>query len=250
MVRFIEFMPLDAGETWQRSQVVPGEEILERIHAVWPLEPASVRGLDAAPADRYRFVDGGGEIGVITSVTRAFCGSCNRLRLTADGAIRNCLFANDELSARDLIRAGGSDDDIELAAACGGLGQAGRARHQRPRLPPPGAVDVHDRRLAPWRSRSPAACPKRPLGRSWKSGEHCWRRPSLLQSECRRASCRSASEKTWASSKPSCASLSAKKACCPFFDFSILIDAGAVALRVSVPPGAAAILDDFARLSA
>ncbi len=112
VVRFIEFMPLDAGETWQRSQVVPGEEILERIHAVWPLEPASVRGLDAAPADRYRFVDGGGEIGVITSVTRAFCGSCNRLRLTADGAIRNCLFANDELSARDLIRAGGSDDDI------------------------------------------------------------------------------------------------------------------------------------------
>ncbi len=112
VVRFIEFMPLDAGETWQRSQVVPGEEILERIHAVWPLEPASVRDLDAAPADRYRFVDGGGEIGVITSVTRAFCGSCNRLRLTADGAIRNCLFANDELSARDLIRAGGSDDDI------------------------------------------------------------------------------------------------------------------------------------------
>ena len=140
--------------------------------------------LDAAPADRYRFVDGGGEIGVITSVTRAFCGTCNRLRLTADGAIRNCLFANDELSVRDLLRAGGSDDDIALLLRAGRLGQAGRARDQRPRLPPPGAVDVDDRRLAPWRSRSPAACPKRPLGRSWKSGEHYWRRPST----CYRAS--------------------------------------------------------------
>ena len=114
VVRFIEFMPLDAGETWQRSQVVPGEEILERIHAVWPLEPASERALDAAPADRYRFVDGQGEIGVITSVTRAFCGSCNRLRLTADGAIRNCLFANDELSLRELLRSGGDDEEVAL----------------------------------------------------------------------------------------------------------------------------------------
>ena len=104
VVRFIEYMPLDAGETWQRSQVVAGEEILERIHAVFPLEPASTRASDSAPADRFRFVDGGGEIGVITSVSRAFCGTCNRLRLTADGAIRNCLFANDEHPVRDLLR--------------------------------------------------------------------------------------------------------------------------------------------------
>ena len=114
VVRFIEFMPLDADETWERSKVVPGEEILARINAVWPLEPASERALDAAPADRYRFVDGYGEIGVITSVTRAFCGSCNRLRLTADGAIRNCLFANEEHPVRDLLRSGGSDADLAL----------------------------------------------------------------------------------------------------------------------------------------
>ena len=114
VVRFIEFMPLDAGETWQRTQVVPGEEILERIHAVFPLEPASSRDFDAAPADRFRFVDGGGEIGVITSVSRAFCGTCNRLRLTSDGAIRNCLFANDEHPVRDLLRSGGDDGDLAL----------------------------------------------------------------------------------------------------------------------------------------
>jgi cyclic pyranopterin phosphate synthase len=113
-VRFIEFMPLDADETWERSKVVPGEEILARIGAVWPLEPASARALDPAPADRYRFLDGRGEIGVITSVSRAFCGTCNRLRLTADGAIRNCLFANDEHPVRDLLRSGGSDDELEL----------------------------------------------------------------------------------------------------------------------------------------
>ena len=114
VVRFIEFMPLDAGEAWERSKVVPGEEILARISDVWPLEPASERAVDAAPADRYRFVDGRGEIGVITSVTRAFCGSCNRLRLTADGAIRNCLFANGEHPVRDVLRAGGSDAELAL----------------------------------------------------------------------------------------------------------------------------------------
>jgi cyclic pyranopterin phosphate synthase len=114
VVRFIEFMPLDAGEAWERSKVVAGEEILARISDVWPLEPASERAGDAAPADRYRFVDGGGEIGVITSVTRAFCGSCNRLRLTADGAIRNCLFANGEHPVRDLLRSGGNDAELAL----------------------------------------------------------------------------------------------------------------------------------------
>ena len=112
VVRFIEYMPLDAGHTWERPQVVPGEEILERIHEVWPLEPVGTRSEDPSPADRFRFVDGGGEIGVITSVTKAFCGTCNRLRLTADGAIRNCLFATTEWSVRDVMRAGGSDDDV------------------------------------------------------------------------------------------------------------------------------------------
>ncbi len=114
MVRFIEFMPLDADESWERDKVVAGEEILRRINDVWPLEPASERTCDPAPADRYRFLDGRGEIGVITSVSRAFCGTCNRLRLTADGAIRNCLFANGEHPVRDLLRSGGSEADLEM----------------------------------------------------------------------------------------------------------------------------------------
>jgi cyclic pyranopterin phosphate synthase len=112
-VRFIEFMPLDADEAWNRSKVVPGEQILARINEVWPLEPSSERTADPAPADRFRFLDGNGEIGVITSVSRAFCGTCNRLRLTADGAIRNCLFANAEHPVRDLLRSGGSDAELE-----------------------------------------------------------------------------------------------------------------------------------------
>ena len=147
VVRFIEFMPLDADETWERSKVVPGEEILARISQVWPLEPASERSTDAAPADRYRFVDGRGEIGVITSVTRAFCGSCNRLRLTADGAIRNCLFANGEHPVRDILRARRQRCGPRPAASPSRVGQAGRARDQRPVLPAPGEVDVDDRRL-------------------------------------------------------------------------------------------------------
>jgi cyclic pyranopterin phosphate synthase len=112
VVRFIEYMPLDAQHAWDRHQVVAGAEIVQCISEVWPLEAVGGRGDDPAPADRYRFVDGGGEIGIIASVTDAFCGGCNRLRLTADGAIRNCLFAADEWSARDVMRKGGSDDDL------------------------------------------------------------------------------------------------------------------------------------------
>jgi cyclic pyranopterin phosphate synthase len=88
------------------------------------------RPAKAAPADRFRFVDGGGEIGGITSVSRAFCGTCNRLRLTADGAIRNCLFANDEHPVRDLLRCGGDDKASGAVAPSGGVGKARRARHQ------------------------------------------------------------------------------------------------------------------------
>jgi cyclic pyranopterin phosphate synthase len=113
IVRFIEFMPLDGDGAWRRDQVVPADEILARIHARWPLEPQTGLGADrSAPAERYRFTDGGGEIGVIASVTRPFCGTCDRLRLTADGSLRNCLFAHQELSVRDLLRGAGSDEDI------------------------------------------------------------------------------------------------------------------------------------------
>jgi GTP 3',8-cyclase len=111
VVRFIEYMPLDAEGAWDRGQLVPGREVVERVGGVWPLEAVHQAG-DPAPADRYRFADGRGEIGVISTVTEPFCGTCNRLRLTADGAIRNCLFSDDEHQVRDLLRSGGSDEDV------------------------------------------------------------------------------------------------------------------------------------------
>jgi GTP 3',8-cyclase len=113
IVRFIEFMPLDAQGKWDRDQLVPGREVFERISEVWPLEPLSEPS-GAAPAERFRFADGIGEIGLISSVSEPFCGTCNRLRITADGALRNCLFSDNEQTARDLLRNGGTDADLAL----------------------------------------------------------------------------------------------------------------------------------------
>ncbi|HEV8063375.1 MAG TPA: GTP 3',8-cyclase MoaA [Acidimicrobiales bacterium] len=113
IVRFIEFMPLDAQGTWDRGQLVTGREVFERITAVWPLEPVT-EGASASPAQRFRFVDGAGEIGLISSVSEPFCGTCNRLRLTADGALRNCLFSDDERTVRSLLRGGGTDAELSV----------------------------------------------------------------------------------------------------------------------------------------
>jgi GTP 3',8-cyclase len=113
VVRFIEFMPLDAQGKWGRDQLVPGREVFERISAMWPLVPAS-EPTGPAPAERFRFADGIGEIGLISSVTEPFCGTCNRLRVTADGALRNCLFSDDEHIVRDLLRHGGTDAELAL----------------------------------------------------------------------------------------------------------------------------------------
>jgi cyclic pyranopterin phosphate synthase len=112
IVRFIEFMPLDAEGHWGRDQLVSGNEVFATINAVWPLEATGASG--SAPAERFRFCDGVGEIGLISSVTQPFCGTCNRLRLTADGAIRNCLFSDDEHTVRDLMRQGGRDEDLAM----------------------------------------------------------------------------------------------------------------------------------------
>ena len=112
-VRFIEYMPLDADGAWARDQLVPGDEVLRRIEARWPLEPVATDP-GPAPARSFRFADGHGEIGLISSVTQPFCGTCNRLRLTADGAIRNCLFSDDELDARAVLRHRGTDDELAL----------------------------------------------------------------------------------------------------------------------------------------
>ena len=112
-VRFIEFMPLDAEDGWSPGTVVPAAEVVAAIDAVYPLEAVPARG--RAPAERFRYADGRGEIGVIASVTRSFCGSCDRVRLTAEGMFRNCLFAVRETDLRAVLRSGGSDDDLAAA---------------------------------------------------------------------------------------------------------------------------------------
>ena len=111
-VRFIEFMPLDADGAWSADQVVSRDEIVATVAAEFPLEAV---GRDHDPAERHRYLDGRGEIGVISSVTDAFCGSCDRVRLTAEGGLRNCLFALDEVDLRALLREGGTDDDLAEA---------------------------------------------------------------------------------------------------------------------------------------
>src|SRR5438132_10177155 len=110
-VRFIEYMPLDADHAWERSKVVPAARILEALDRAYPLEGAD-RGIE--PATTSRFADGApGAVGVIASVTEPFCDTCNRLRLTAEGAFRSCLFALDETDLREPLRSGATDDELE-----------------------------------------------------------------------------------------------------------------------------------------
>lgn len=109
-MRFIEQMPLDAGHTWSRPEMVTGEEILAAVGSVFALDPVSHRG--AAPAERFTIDGGPSTLGVIRSVTRPFCGACDRVRITADGQFRNCLFARAESDLLGVLRDGGDDDDI------------------------------------------------------------------------------------------------------------------------------------------
>jgi GTP 3',8-cyclase len=110
-IRFIEFMPLDADHAWSRDQVLSGGEIREIIHAVHPLEPEPRE--PSATARVYRFADGRGRIGFINPVSEPFCGDCNRIRLTADGRLRTCLFSLNETDLRGPLRAGATDADLE-----------------------------------------------------------------------------------------------------------------------------------------
>jgi cyclic pyranopterin phosphate synthase len=118
-VRFIEFMPLDASGTWDNAQVFSQEEIVAAISEVYPLELMPARG--AAPADRWRYLDGKGTVGVIPTVTKPFCGDCDRVRLTADGQFRTCLFATNEFDLRVMLRNGADDNAIaaEIQRAVG-----------------------------------------------------------------------------------------------------------------------------------
>ncbi|MSV59344.1 MAG: GTP 3',8-cyclase MoaA, partial [Actinobacteria bacterium] len=128
-IRFIEFMPLDATNEWERKKVVTQDEIISVINAEYPLEIVPARG--AAPADRWRYVDGKGTVGVIPSVSHPFCADCDRVRLTSDGQFRTCLFATDEFDIRALLRNGGTDDEIaELIRTAVGLKWAGHQINQ------------------------------------------------------------------------------------------------------------------------
>lgn len=109
--RFIEFMPLDSARAWLKELVVPGREILKRIQSRFGLQELSLEN-PSSTARRWAFADGRGEIGIIAPVSEPFCGHCNRLRLTADGKIRTCLFSVTEHDLRSLLRTGASDEEI------------------------------------------------------------------------------------------------------------------------------------------
>ncbi len=111
-VRFIEFMPLDADKIWERDKVLFGHEIVDIINKKYPLEPIK-DSLEIGPASEYKFTDGKGKIGIITAVSNPFCDYCNRIRMTADGKLRTCLFSTNEHNLKELIRGGANDEEIE-----------------------------------------------------------------------------------------------------------------------------------------
>ena len=142
-LRFIEFMPVDGSRQWTGDRVLPGTEIVKILRReLGPLTREQRNG-SRAPATRYRFRDGGGSVGVIHSVTKPFCEDCDRLRLTADGRIQNCLFCDNHWDARGLLRGGASQRQLaqmiqvavgtkqKARGSCGGkLTRSGRPMHQ------------------------------------------------------------------------------------------------------------------------
>jgi cyclic pyranopterin phosphate synthase len=110
IMRFIEFMPLDADRVWTRGLVVPAAEVYRRISARWPLVPIPHERSETAR--KYRFADGSGEIGLIASITEPFCGFCSRIRLTADGKLRTCLFSREDYDLKPFLRGGASDEEL------------------------------------------------------------------------------------------------------------------------------------------
>lgn len=111
-LRFIEQMPLDAQHGWRREDMVTADEILAQLKTAYELTPGEAGGRGSAPAEAFLVAGGPAIVGVIGSVTRPFCGACDRVRLTADGQIRNCLFATDESNLRDALRAGATDEEL------------------------------------------------------------------------------------------------------------------------------------------
>ena len=111
IVRFIEFMDVGNLNAWERSRVVPSRELAERINAATPIEPVAPN-YTGEVAERWRYVDGDGEIGFISSVTQPFCGQCTRARLSPEGSIYTCLFAEEGTDVKGPLRAGATDDEL------------------------------------------------------------------------------------------------------------------------------------------
>jgi len=110
-IRFIEFMPLDSDKVWERDKVLFGHEIIDMIKENYELIPID-NSLEIGPASEYNFADGKGKIGIITAVSNPFCDHCNRIRMTADGKLRTCLFSTNETNLKELIRSGATDETI------------------------------------------------------------------------------------------------------------------------------------------
>ncbi len=123
VMRFIEFMDVGSTNGWRMDDVIPSSEVVRRISARWPLEPLGANA-PGEVAQRWRYRDGAGEIGVISSVTQAFCSSCNRMRLSTEGALYTCLFARSGHDLKTLLRGGAPDDELrnEIAAVWRGRG--------------------------------------------------------------------------------------------------------------------------------
>jgi GTP 3',8-cyclase len=145
IVRFIEFMPLDADESWRGDDVLTGGEIRALIEERWPLEEIPAK--PSSTARRYRFADGAGEIGFVNPVSEPFCSSCDRIRLTADGQLRTCLFSRREWDLKTPLRDGAPDAEIERPLRR--PAQGAEAQDQRPGLRARVAINVSNRRLRP-----------------------------------------------------------------------------------------------------
>jgi len=137
VLRFIEYMDVGASNGWRMDEVLPSAQVIERLHAEFPLQSVA-RGVSGETAERWRYLDGQGEIGVISSVTQAFCRDCNRARLSTEGKLFLCLFANHGHDLRALLR--GDYSDEQIAGAIGLIWQEREDRYSELR----GAV-AHER---------------------------------------------------------------------------------------------------------
>jgi|SRR5579875_1027397 len=141
IMRFIEFMPLDADRAWTRELMVPAAEVQRRIEARWPLVPVAHERSETAR--KFKFADGRGEIGLIAPVTQPFCGFCSRIRLTADGKLRTCLFSKDDYDLKPFLRGGAGDAEIESEIRSRVMGKEAGHRINDPDFVPPSRTMVY-----------------------------------------------------------------------------------------------------------